>query len=878
MPKASSKKRGLARRYAAYLSNSKARPAGRVAAGLAGLAAVGVLVLVIALTVLAFLTPSRAALESAKVQRPSVIKAADGTVLTEFRRLNRRWASLSEIDTTVVRALVATEDHRFYDHPGIDAWRLAGAMGRTLLGNRQGGSTLTMQLARNLYPDEIGRAATLLRKLKEAVTAFKIEAVYSKDEIVETYLNTVPFLYNAHGIEAAAQTYFGTSASNLHPREAATLVGMLKATAHYNPVRHPERAQQRRNVVLRQMVKRGSLSAAYYEKLKDDPLGLRFEPQRYRRPSAAPHFTAHVRGQLQDWAEERGYDLYASGLVVHTTLDPALQRMAEAAARRQGQALQAVADAEWGRASGALLARSTKPYERAGVTPFGEFWTAERELANAFIRATPRYRHSLAAGVSAEETLRRLRADGAFRDSLRAAKMRLETGLVAMDPADGRVRAWVGSRDFQQGQYDHVASARRQPGSTFKPFLYAAALDAGIRPSDTYRDAPVEIATEGDRVWRPVNASGEASGEMLTVREGLEQSKNTIAAQLMQEVGARRTARMAQRLGVRESALREVPSLALGTSSVTLLEMTTAYATIANGGVYHAPLLITRIESRDGAVLASYEPEGERALDEETAAALLDMMRGVIDRGTGRAIRNAWGVRADVAGKTGTTQGGADGWFLMMHPQLVSGAWVGFNDPRVTFRSDYWGQGAHNALRVVGDFYQQALRRGALSPEPTLAPPPEAPPQGPSALDRAGTWIASAADWVGGQIQSAGAAIAGAVGGWLEDGETEPPRSESEPRVASEEASDEAPPEAFEEETTEERRARLERYWREVQEERRRRLERALNEARSGAAQDAEEGAGQTQDELRRRLDELRREREAQRQPSPRDTTTRIGW
>ena len=837
MPHRSSrrKKRGLLRRYAAFLRDANRHPAGRIAATLAGLFFLFAAVLLAVLLVLVPLTPSVSSLKQAKVQRPAVVKAAGGEVLTEFRRLNREWVALSEINPSVVQALVATEDHRFYAHPGVDVWRLVGALGRTLLGSRQGGSTLDMQLARNLYPAQVGQAAAPVRKLKEIVTAFKIEAVYDKDEILETYLNTMPFLYGVVGIELAAQTYFGKSAKALSAREAATLVGMLKATSYYNPKRHPERAQRRRNVVLSQMKKRSVLSAAQYEALSKAPLGLDFHPQPRRRPSRAPHFTEHVRRQLQAWAEERGLDLLSAGLVVHTTLDLGLQEMAETAAERQGRALQTVADVEWSTPSSQLLSTRTAAYENVQPhrTAFGHFWQSEDAFVNAFIRATERFRRSLEAGVSTEETLRRLRADGAFMDSLRTAKTRLETGFVALDPRTGGVRAWVGSRDFSQGPFDHVAAAKRQPGSTFKPFVYAAALEDGIRPGDTYRDAPVEIALGGDRVWKPVNAGGETSGEAVTVREGLEQSKNTITAQLMQEVGPRHVARVAQRLGVRESRLNEVPSLALGTSSVTLLEMTSAYSTLAAGGVYHAPRLLTRIEDHDGNVLASFAPPPDRVMDEDVALTLLDIMRGVIDRGTGRGVRSRFGVRADVAGKTGTTQGGADGWFLLMHPQLVAGAWVGFDDPRVTFRSNYWGQGAHNALFVVGDFFRQALRQGALSPQSAFERIPDEPPQGPSFLGRMGRALADAASWVGDQLKEAGRA----VGGWF-DGEDAPAPSPAEsppPRVASDEESEETlEEEAFEEETTAERRTRLERYWREVQEERRQRMERYREEA--GAA------------------------------------------
>jgi penicillin-binding protein 1A len=605
-------------------------------------------------------TPGIGDLRKAKSEIPSVLLASDGTVLAEYKRVNRQWVALDRIAPHVVNALIATEDHRFYQHHGIDFRRTAGAVLRTLSGDLQGGSTITQQLARNLYPEEIGRAASITRKLKEAITALKIEAVYSKSEILETYLNTVPFLYNAFGIEMAARTYFDKSADKLDVLESATLIGMLKGTSYYNPVQNPERAVQRRNLVLAQMGKYGQLDPAGVEVLAKRPLRLVFERQ-VEPLSPAPHVAQHLRTWLIGWADRNGYDIDADGLKVQTTLDAKLQKAANLAVARQLAQLQKLADGR----------------RKAGQ---------ERAV--------------------------------------------LQAGFLALDPRNGEVRAWVGSRDFAQEQFDHVSQARRQPGSTFKPFVYGAAFMQGLEPSYTLIDQPVAIASQGGQVWTPSDATP-PTYQPTTLRDGLVYSKNTITAQLMQKVGPARVAQLAQAMGVRQSKLDLVPSLALGTSPVTLIEMVAAYGTIANGGNYMPPTLVLRVEDRNGQLLQRFEPVRERepAMPRAQALTLVNAMRGVIDEGTGTAIRQRYGISADVAGKTGTTQDNTDGWFIMMNPQLVAGARVGFNDNAVTMGS--WGQGARSALPIVGDVFQQAFRNRWLDqnaefdiPRPR-PPPPE---------------------------------------------------------------------------------------------------------------------------------------------------------
>lgn len=623
--------------------------------------------LLLYLLVLLPFTPSISDLRKARSERPSVVLSADGVVLAEYRRLNRRWVPLDKIAPSTIDALIATEDHRFHEHHGIDFRRLAAAAWLTLQGRPQGGSTITQQLARNLYPEEIGRDRTLTRKAKEAITALKIEAIYSKEEILETYLNTVPFLYNAFGIEMAAQTYFDKPAERLDVLESATLVGMLKGTSYYNPVLNPERAKQRRNTVLAQMVKHGKLSAARAEVLARRPLRLDFERQE-EAPGPAPHLAQHLRKWLIDWADRQDYDIYADGLVVRTTIDMRLQKAANRAVARQMAALQGLADRR-------------RPRDE------------ERHL--------------------------------------------LQAGFLALDPRSGRVLAWVGSADFAQDQFDHVNRARRQPGSTFKPFVYGAAFGRGYRPDSTFLDQPVAIGGQGgEPVWSPRDATP-PTGQPMTLRDGLVHSRNSITAQLVQQVGPSRVADLARSLGVRESKLEAVPSIALGTSPVTLREMVVAYASLANEGRFLEPLLVTHVEDRHGRTLAVFtSPQPRTAMPRAQALQLVDVMRGVVDEGTGTAIRSRWGIGADVAGKTGTTQDNTDGWFILMHPQLVAGAWVGFNDSRVTMGD--WGEGARSALPIVGEFFSQSLRARAIDaraefaiPRPRPKPRPAAPPPDP---------------------------------------------------------------------------------------------------------------------------------------------------
>jgi penicillin-binding protein 1A len=677
------------------------------------LGAVGVIAVALGYAYLMQLIPQTPAvdnLQQVRMMHPSIVYSADGQHLTTFRQAYQEVVSLSQISPHAVNALIATEDHRFYEHPGVDIKRTLAAIFHTASGDAQGGSTITQQLARNLFPAEIGRIRSLERKLKEIITAVKIEQAYTKQQILEIYLNTVPFLYSVVGIEMAARTYFDKSAADLDVLESATLIGMLKGTSYYNPVLNPQRAHARRNVVLGQMVKYGMLDESKLESMREQPLHVELHRQA-DPPSSAPHFTAHLRKWLINWAEENNYNLYTDGLIIHSTLDDQLQQAAAQAVEKQTEALQNIADVEWSRKSAAVLAHSPSVYAqiRKKAAPFKYFWEQYPELENAFITETAEFKKAVQFGKSEAQALASLKSDAKFMRQLREHKTRLEAGFVAMDPATGEVKAWVGSRDFQRDQFDHVALAMRQPGSTFKPIVYGAALELGLRPNRPYLDNIVEIRSIDGSIWKPTDMSG-ISGRSMSMREGLIFSKNTITAQVMLDTGLHNIISLAEALGINQSRLEPVPSLALGTSPVTLLEMVSAYSTIARLGEYREPILIKRITDRHGKVLAQFGGEPQRAMSQETAVELIDMMRGVVRQGTGTDVRNRFNIVADIAGKTGTTQYNTDGWFILMHPNLVAGAWVGFNDARVTMRSDHWGQGGHNAVLLVGDFFRDTLK------------------------------------------------------------------------------------------------------------------------------------------------------------------------
>ncbi|HET6567758.1 MAG TPA: transglycosylase domain-containing protein [Rhodothermales bacterium] len=660
--------------------------------------------------------PGIKALENPDLQLATVAYTADGEELQRYAFQNRTSVGFEDISPHVIHALISTEDRRFYDHWGMDLLRTFSSVFQTILSkahvpgfHTQGGSTITQQLARNLYNEQIGREQTLSRKLKEWVTAVELERRYTKREILVMYLNTIEYVYNAFGIEAASRTFFSKPAKDLNPMEAATLVGMLQNPSRFNPIRFPDRSKARRNTVLMLMVKQGFLSRDFYAEHHDEPIETHFNSSEITQ-GIAPYFAEYVRNWLNDWAEQNDRNIYEDGLVVYTTLDSRLQKEAEAAVQEQMEGLQAVVDYSWSKRSGYSLGGEVGPYLKAtGYKPFEYFWKSKRSLVNSFIKETAAFRSLRDDGMSSSAALKQLQGNENFMDSLKTAKTRLETGMLGIDPHTGFVKIWVGGRDLSTDWYDHVATAKRQPGSTFKPFVYTAAIDNGYSPNYMLPDSTFTYTDPNTgEVWQPDNMGGE--GGMMTLAQALATSNNNITARLMAQIGPSTAAFYAHRMGIK-SHLDEVMSLALGVSDVSLLELTAAYSTLADGGLYHEPTVVTRIEDRFGNVLYEAEPVPEEALSEQTAYTVVDMMRGGVQYGTGIRIRTQFGITDyDLASKTGTTQNSADTWFMLMHPDLVTGAWVGFNDRRVSFRSTWWGQGAHTALLLVGDFFKRAAQ------------------------------------------------------------------------------------------------------------------------------------------------------------------------
>jgi penicillin-binding protein 1A len=684
--------------------------------------------------------PSTERLENPSMELATIAYTADGKQLARYATQNRSWAPYDSISQHVVHALIATEDRRFYRHWGVDPKGIAAATVDILTGGFRGASTVTQQLARNLYNEKVGRAVTIKRKLKEMVTAVELERRYTKREIIEMYLNTVSFGYNTFGIQAAARTYFGVPAKDLNELQAATLVGMLKATTYYNPLRNPENAKQRRNLVLRLMKRQDYLDASFYTEHKDEPVDAEYHSAKLYT-SLAPYFAEHVRNVLTDWSQDPDhplskYDVYGDGLRVYTTIDSKLQKMARSAVQEQASAFQKAVGYEWSHRDSTVYATDLADYQDLtpgkDYEPFEYFWKQDTTVLKDAIRNTTRYDTLRGRGLGKDEALTELRADTAFVDSLKALKTNLSAGLVALDPRNSHVKVWIGGRNFKTNKYDKVGIARRQPGSTFKPFTYTAAIDNGYSPYDKIRDStfvwehPGAVtpradttkpdSAQKDSTWSPQNYSGTSSGQMLTLSQGLANSVNTVTARLALDINPQTVVQYARRMGVRESPLAPVPSIALGTSNVTLLEMATAYSTLANGGLYNEPVSITRVEDRYGNVIWKASSGPSEALSERTAYTVVDMMRGVIDYGTGQRIRTQFELGDyDLAGKTGTTQQSADTWFMLMHPELVSGAWMGFDDQRVTFRTSWWGQGAHSALFLVGDFYRRIAKSDSMS-------------------------------------------------------------------------------------------------------------------------------------------------------------------
>lgn len=678
--------------------------------------------------------PSVEDLQNPKVAQASEIYSYDKVMIGKFFTENRTPIQYKDLPKHLIDALVATEDTRFYSHSGIDSRALARAVVGVLTGNREGGgSTITQQLAKNLFKTRrresrgllynVPLVRTLIIKSKEWLMAIKLERNFTKPEILTMYFNTVDFGSNAYGIKTAARTYFNKSPDSLNIQEAAVLVGLQKATTTYNPLINREKSRVRRNVVLSQMAKDNFLTKAQADSLSKLPLRVRFTPD---NPYAGPanYFKNAVVDVVKKWGEENGYDLYTDGLKVYTTIDSRMQEYAEEAMREKMKQLQRTFDNHW---------KGRNPWIDEDGNELEDFIdrVAQRtERYKALTQKFPNQPDSVKFYMEEKkDSMTVFTWNGPQKkymtpiDSIRYYKRFLQAGMVAMDPHSGFIRAWVGGLDYNFFKYDHVKQAKRQPGSTFKPFVYTAAIDdstINMSPCDRMQDKPFRkefIENGEEKVWEPKNSTGSYSYSNLTLRRAMARSINSITAQLTDEVGPERVADYAKRMGI-QSRLAVVPSIGLGSSDVSLYEMVAAYCTFANNGVYTEPLLVTRIEDRNGKVIQEFTPERRQAIREESAFLMLHMLKGGLEE-RGGTSQNLWSYdlfknRNEVGGKTGTTSNNSDGWFIGVTRDLVVGAWVGGDDRSIHFRSTDLGEGAKTALPLVGRFMEKIYDDKAL--------------------------------------------------------------------------------------------------------------------------------------------------------------------
>ena len=654
---------------------------------------------------------------------------ANGEHIGTFFEENRVHAEYESLPPHLIEALIATEDVRFYDHAGIDFRSLGRAV--AAVGTQGGGSTITQQLAKQLFHDPArSKLGRVTQKLKEWIIALQLESNYTKEEIIALYFNQFDFLYQAVGIHSASRVYFGKLPSQLTVPEAALLVGMVKNPSVYNPVRNPENARNRRNTVLAQMRKNGYLSKEQEASFAAEPIALHFIPQTHDR-GLAPYVREHIRSFMHKWVSEHtkpdgsSYNLYTDGLKIYTTLDVRMQRYAEEAVNEHMANLQRVFFKQ-------IKGRSYGPFYFQG-----EAAEQYKTIMDRGMKQTSRYKNMREAGASEGEIQRAFRQKIPMKvfswngdkdtvmsplDSIRYMKSFYQAGLLAVDPQTGFVKAWVGGIDFRYFKYDHVDQGQRQVGSTFKPFIYAAAMEQKkYSPCMKVPNLPVcieagQFGLQED--WCPQNSDDEYGG-VYTLKQALAKSLNTITTYLMKQIGPQAVIQLARALGM-TSEIPEAPSIALGTVDLTVKEMVGAYTAFGNAGIYTAPLVITRIEDKNGVVLDEFTPETREALSPEVAYAVVNLLTGVTEYGTGARLRSSGGSYPEnvvtgfpyafnnpIAGKTGTTQNNSDGWFMGMVPNLVTGVWTGCDDRAAHFGSTLYGQGATTALPVWALFMRK---------------------------------------------------------------------------------------------------------------------------------------------------------------------------
>ncbi len=663
--------------------------------------------------------PAYAELRNIRNYNASQVLSEDNKILGKYYIQNRLNASLEEISPAVVQALIATEDARFFEHRGIDLRAWLRVLFKSVLmmdESSGGGSTLSQQLAKNLFPRRNYRLfSTLINKMKETFIARRLEKTYSKEELLNLYLNTVPFGEDIYGIKVASQRFFGKSPRKLKAEEAAVLVGMLKANTFYNPVRNPENALQRRNTVLTQMARYGYLPPEICDSLKQLPIKVRYYKEGHNE-GLATYFREHLRLEvenlLKNYRKPDGspYNLYTDGLRIYTTIHSRMQRYAEEAVLEHMAKLQQDFYTDWGKRSGpwadeALLRRAMQQSARyQALKKQGYSEAAIEEIFN-----TP-----VAMRIFSWEE-GEVEKQWSPLDSIRYYLSILNTGFLVAEPGSGLVRAWVGGIDHRYFQYDHVKS-RRQVGSTFKPIVYAAALANGMDPCEYIANEQVTYSDYNN--WSPRNANNQYGGA-YSMEGALAQSVNAVTVEVIMQAGVENARSLAKKLGIASHIPRE-PSIALGTADASLYEMVQVYGTFANRGRRPTLHYLDRIETADGKVIVQFNrpkpSQFPQVLGTDEADMMIRMLQAVINSGTGRRLRSEFGLSNDIAGKTGTTQNNSDGWFVGFTPKLVAGVWVGAETPQVHFRSTRIGQGGYTALPIWGQFMKKLLRDDALQP------------------------------------------------------------------------------------------------------------------------------------------------------------------
>ena len=716
--------------------------------------------------------PSFAELENPDNKLATQIIAEDGEILTTFHIENRTYVSYDELSENLVHAAVATEDVRFYRHSGIDFIGLGRVLFKTILlsnSSQGGGSTITQQLAKTLYPRAemekkipgIYHIKMVWTKLKEWITAVKLERDYTKDEIMTMYLNSIFFGSGAYGVRAASETFFGKLPSELTIEESAMLVGMVNKPTRYNPALNPDKALVRRNFVIGQMEKAGYFddqakaagvkTTAFRDSIRQIPIELNYQVQDHNS-GHAPYFRDMVRrvmsakkpkrssysvpedytadslswatDDLYGWLEKNKkadgtpYDLDRDGLRIYTTINYKMQKYAEEAVHERMRDLQADFRKD-------LRHKTNKPFSNDIDAP-----TRDRLMQQAR-KWSDRYRVLKKKGLNDSQIFKTFSEPVNMRvfaynkkgyidttmtpdDSIRYYKSILRTAFVAMEPGTGHVKAYVGGPDYRYFKYDNVRQGKRQVGSTIKPFLYTLAMQEGLTPCTKVTNVPVTFLTPGGETWTPRSTDKEEwIGKTVTLKWGLTNSSNNISAFLMKQYGPEAMADMMKRMGI-QSHVDEVPSLCVGPADLTLWEMVAAYNTFPSRGVYVTPLFVTRIEDRQGNVLSEFTNRKREAIAESTAYLMVNLMEGVVQGGTASRLRYRYNLTGEIAGKTGTTNDNSDGWFIGYTPTLVAGVWTGAEDRQVHFQSITYGQGAHMSLPTWGIFMKKVLADGTL--------------------------------------------------------------------------------------------------------------------------------------------------------------------